>query len=209
MKITKSVRNMMMLELKKAFEKDVTLREFTEVFMFLDKWNTGTKVVPFNIYKNDEYLMLTDTPAGIVFNDWLDLKIRPIELNFNKGRKIVRQFKSISSSNPHSLAYTMPQADIFKIVVASLFVEYDERFIPFKFEVKDEKRFSQVMNKLRLYVSAIFFIDIVSGQEDVERLLALFINKPKNNLIDYVVAVGLYSETVKDRLRLDDNLKSL
>lgn len=209
MKITKPVRSMMMLELKNAFEKDVSLSEFTEVFLFLDRWNTVTKVVPFNIYNNDEYLMLTDTLAGVVFNDWLDIKIRPIELAFNKGRKIVRQFKHISASNPNSLAYTMPQADIFKIVVASLFVEYEEGAIPFKFEVRDKQRFAQVLNKIRLYVSAIFFIDIVSGQEDVERLLALFINKPKSNLIDYVVSVGLYSETAKDRLRLNENLKSL
>lgn len=196
MKLTDGMKRILIKKLSDSFEKRVTLAEFNEVFLFLDRWNTAFKTVPYGIFESEEKeyiepLSLEDTQEGVVFNKWLEYKTSNIEKDFNKSRKLIRILKNIITTQHDSLAYNLSANNIFTIVLTAFYIDYDEERVPFKFSVKDVGRFNEVIKELRGYLATLFFIDMVSDNVVIEKIIDLFINGEEEEHIKELIKYGI------------------
>lgn len=196
MKLSNGIKNVLIKKLSEALELKMSISDFNEAFLFLDKCNNVFKIVPYGIFENKENLeMLNKTDAGKVFYKWLNKNTCRIEKDFNKSRKLVRVFKDMVLAYGESLAFNLSVNSIFVTSLTSLFVDFDSNFNPFNLIVEDEERLNKSIHMLRQYMAAIMFINLVSDPLVIENLISLFINGKLETLIEDVIAMGVvYNE---------------
>jgi hypothetical protein len=196
MKLSSGIKNVLVKKLSDALMLKMNPESFNEVFIFLDRCDGVLKAVPYGIFENEDNLEnLKQTDAGIVFGKWLNKTTCNIEIDFNKSRKLVRQFKSMVSTHQDSLAFNLSANNIFVVSLTSLFVP-DLESVSFDYPVKDTEQFIKCLNTLRDYLAAIFFIDLVNDPVVSETIISLFINGDIDSLIERVIELGLiYNET--------------
>jgi hypothetical protein len=195
MKLSSGIKNVLVRKLSDALMLKMSLESFNEVFIFLDRCDGVLKAVPYGIFENEDNLEnLKRTDAGIVFGKWLDKTTCKIEKDFNKSRKLVRQFKDMVATHQDSLAFNLSANNIFVVSLTSLFVT-DLGSLSIDYTVKDTEKFISCLNILRDYLAAIFFIDLVNDPVVSETIVSLFINGEIDTLIERVIELGvIYKE---------------
>lgn len=192
MRLTKGMQNILIKKLSATLSSKITLEEFNEVFLFLNRWNNVHKTVPYGIFEVGGSLdNLDETDTGRIFKKWIDVKTKNIAKDFNKGRKLVRLIKEMTDSNRDSLAFNLSVNNIFTVTLTVFFFEYGESEIPFEFCPSDEERFKEVLAIVRGYIASVFFLDIINDSLVIESILDIFINEKEDNLIDRLIELGL------------------
>jgi hypothetical protein len=192
MKLSLGIRDVLVKKLSESLATKLSDVDFNEAFLFLDRCDKMYKILPYGLFENSEYLeKLTETNAGIVFGKWLDKTTRKISTPFNKGRKLVRQFKEIETNYQDSLAFNLSATDIFVVSLTSLFVGYAPTALPFKFPTVDEESVNRTLDILREYLAVIFFIDMVDDDLLIEGIVRLFVNGELDSLIRETMELGL------------------
>lgn len=193
MKITGSVRSILVKRLSESLRERMTLSQFNDACIFLDRWNSAFKVVPYGMFEEPEILTrLNKTEAGIMFKKWLDCETGNIEKDFNKGRKLVRVLKTRMDEYLDTLAFNLPANSLLLIAVSSFFVDYDDnQQFPFRYPVGDETVFNSVLEDIRKYVAAVLFLDLATEQLLQERVLDILVNSDTEGVIDNLIELGL------------------
>lgn len=190
MKLTEGLKCLLVNKLSTVLQETVTLAEFNKLFVYLDRHNTNKRIVPYGIFENPENLeILEKSQAGQVFRAWLDIMTCNIPKDFNKSRKLVRQFKDFLHSYQDSLAYNLSVAGIFTATLTLFFIDEDE--IEAIMPVEDMDRLLQCIEAIRGYLASIFFLDIITEETSIEALLGIFINTPSEDLIQRVIELGI------------------
>jgi hypothetical protein len=192
MRNSKGVKGILIKKLGEVFISKVSLVQFNEAFLFLDCYNRTVKIVPYGLFeKNFDLDVLKSTDAGVIFYRWLSKKTGNIEKDFNKSRKLVRLFKDIVDEYDRTLVYNLSVSDIFVIPLVAFFTEYTSDKLPFTLPILDADVLNKTLDELRQYLSAIFFIDMISDTSEMEQVISIFINEDDNSLLQKLVNVGL------------------
>lgn len=207
MKLSTELRGILIKKLSKALMEKVTLADFNEAFLFLDQYDKSYKIVPYGIYENPDNLdCLLTTEAGMVFSGWLDLVVSNIKTDFNKGRKLRRNFKTMVNDYHDKLAFNMAAGDIFTICITSLFTGRDLMSLPFYIDLVGDEKLDETLPKLentlfllRNYMAGLFFIDVVKEPSYIEKTLEIFIMGSQDDLLWDIVNLALeYNYFVKN-----------
>lgn len=194
MKVNTPIKRVFVRRLSESFVSHVSLSEFNDVFLYLNRCNTLLRIVPYGIFENpDNMVNLNKTIAGRCFWLWLDKNTSKIEKDFNKSRKLVREFKDILDLYRDILPYNLSVWDIFRVALTSLFVHYEDinRFG----YIAPNERFHFSLNVLREYLSCIFLLDILLP-DHLDRVLEVFIFSDLHNLFGDVFNLVLNIEKV-------------
>lgn len=194
MKPNESIKKVLVRRLSESFTSQVSLFDFNDVFLYLDRCNVLLKIVPYGIFENpDNMVNLKKTIAGRCFWLWLDKNTAKIERDFNKSRKLVREFKVILEFYRDILPYNLSVWDIFRVALTSLFIHYGEN-TKFGFEAPNEK-FHFSLNVLREYLSCIFLLDLLLP-DYLDKVLEVFIFSDLHNLFGDLFGLVLSIEKV-------------
>ena len=187
--ISGGVKTVLVRKLSNVLQQSITLMEFNELFVHLDRLNSYNRIIPYGVFENeDNFVVLDKTVSGRIFKAWLLYTTKNIPKDFNKGRKLVRQFKDYLELYQDVLAFNLSVSHLFMTSLAAFF--YVPEPADFLAPVENEERFYAVLEEFRGYLASIFVLDLVSEMGALESLLDIFINSDDQKLIKSVVLLG-------------------
>lgn len=187
--ISGGVKTVLVRKLSNVLQQSITLMEFNELFVHLDRLNSYNRIIPYGVFENeDNFVVLDKTESGRIFKAWLLYTTKNIPKDFNKGRKLVRQFKDYLELYQDVLAFNLSVPHLFMTSLAAFF--YVPEPADFLAPVENEERFYVVLEEFRGYLASIFVLDLVSEMGAFESLLDIFINSDDQKLIKSVVLLG-------------------
>lgn len=187
--ISGGVKTVLVRKLSNVLQQSITLMEFNELFVHLDRLNSYNRIIPYGVFENeDNFVVLDKTESGRIFKAWLLYTTKNIPKDFNKGRKLVRQFKDYLELYQDVLAFNLSVPHLFMPSLAAFF--YVPEPADFLAPVENEERFYVVLEEFRGYLASIFVLDLVSEMGAFESLLDIFINSDDQKLIKSVVLLG-------------------
>lgn len=192
LKFSSSLKSILVKKLSEAIRERMTIAEFNEASIFLDRWNTAYRVSPYGLFVDPSLVAnLDQTNSGLIFKRWLEHETDDIEKDFNKSRKLVRLIKLRSDEYIDSLAFNLP-ANLFGTALTAFFVRYDEDIcLPFQFPVADAERFNTVLSEICNYLAAVLLLDLLDTQFSIELILDVMVNTELDTVIDAVIDTGL------------------
>lgn len=187
--ISGGIKTVLVRKLSNVLQQSITLMEFNELFVHLDRLNSYNRIIPYGVFENeDNFVVLDKTESGRIFKAWLLYTTKNIPKDFNKGRKLVRQFKDYLELYQDVLAFNLSVPHLFMTSLAAFF--YVPEPADFLAPVENEERFYVVLEEFRGYLVSIFVLDLVSEMGAFESLLDIFINSDDQKLIKSVVLLG-------------------
>lgn len=198
-----SLQRVLVSRLAGELENSMSLEDFTHTLMYLDRYNSVFKTLPYDVWDTDDKLnILSSSEAGMIMHYWLKNKTTNIKTGQNKGRKVVRCLKAMVHNLEPVLPYNTSVYRIFVVSLAAFFIDTSKE-LPFPVpESLDESTISGGIENLQIFLASLFFLETVSTEEKVLNVLSLFICPNKGEFLfahiisealDYVQTSYAYS----------------
>lgn len=184
MKIGNMIKKGVYTKLASAVEHKITLREFTDVFLFLDDLQTIGKIIPYRLFENRA--MLRNSNSGLIFDAWVEAHTGNIEKDFNKGRKLVRVLKDKILKNDDTLPFNLVSESVFLTMLRVFLLESSYMTVNNK-----SPEFSKNLGVIRDYMTAIFVAELLFESELNETMVYKLLIVPTSEAINVVKSMGV------------------
>lgn len=191
-RLSKSFKSVIIKRLTYELISKVSYSDINDAMVYLSKVNSAFKVIPYNIFKlEDFHRQLSSSRSGLIVEFWLLKETSGISKNFNKGRKLQRLAKSITDDYSDALGFNFSISSNFLTALSSFFVgDIGLDFLPFNLTVSGVDTLFSTLDVIMNYVSAVLFLDLIDTDEYLTGILDIIINSKSKDLLYSVVCFG-------------------
>lgn len=189
MKITATVKDVMIEKLTTAITTKLSVDEFNAIFYELALHHNKTKLFPYRVFKEFDIL---DVNGGIDEEDnildksfitYLNLITTNVVAPFDRGRKLVKVLKNIQLTYGDTLPYNLCTTSSL-VVLLNLFNSRDSVLNDIKYQVMSSKIFY-----LKKYILMLLYIDRLKLKDTTDRILVEFLKRDAFTILDMDIGV--------------------